>query len=380
MEQKSPNASSPNSSDVTKPSPSGNDYSLSPSGLATMENLSLSRDSSKTNGAINGGLTPPPPPEAVSNPPPSAASTSGQAVGTKSALETIGVGVGSVSVEQAQQATKDEIGSKTTVADVGGAAAAAAEAAEEEEEEEGEDSSSESLSEDSEATWIEWFCGLRGNEFFVQVDEDYIQDDFNLTGLNSLVPYYDYALDMILDVEVSLDEALTEGQQEVVESAAEMLYGLIHARYIITSRGQSRAAQKYQHCDFGTCPRVFCHAQSVLPVGLSDLPRNYTVNVFCPRCGDIFYPRSTRQGNIDGAYFGTTFPHLFLMTHPNAIPAGKTSTYDPRVFGFRVNEESPYFKIKREGEKGEESRVGSSGNDKKKKGKGGVKGDVSERK
>jgi casein kinase II subunit beta len=55
-----------------------------------------------------------------------------------------------------------------------------------------------------------------------------------LTGLNTLVPYYDYALDMVLDVEMPMEDSLTEEQQEIVESAAEMLYGLIHARYVLS--------------------------------------------------------------------------------------------------------------------------------------------------
>lgn len=34
-----------------------------------------------------------------------------------------------------------------------------------------------------------------------KVSEDFIEDDFNLTGLAALVPFYKEALEMILDVE-----------------------------------------------------------------------------------------------------------------------------------------------------------------------------------
>jgi len=50
-------------------------------------------------------------------------------------------------------------------------------------------------------TWISWFCSLPGHEYFCEVAEDFIEDDFNLTGLNSMVPFWKEAMDMVLDVE-----------------------------------------------------------------------------------------------------------------------------------------------------------------------------------
>lgn len=58
---------------------------------------------------------------------------------------------------------------------------------------------------------------------------------------------------MILDNEPPADVALTEQQHELLEGAAEMLYGLIHARYILTARGLQAMLEKFKNCDFGRC-------------------------------------------------------------------------------------------------------------------------------
>ena len=49
---------------------------------------------------------------------------------------------------------------------------------------------------------------------------------------------------------------------------------------------------------------------------------------------------SSNIGTVDGAAFGTTFPHLFLMTFNNLVPDPllPDSAYIPRVFGFRVHQ------------------------------------------
>jgi hypothetical protein len=90
----------------------------------------------------------------------------------------------------------------------------------------------------------------------------------------------------------------------------------------------------------------------VLPVGIKDEVGAHTVKIFCPKCQCIYHPppvrsRTNHHGNVgsggsigvDGASFGTTFPHLFLMTFSNLVPdpLPVDSAYIPRVFGFRIH-------------------------------------------
>eukprot|EP01105_Mastigella_eilhardi_P006843 TRINITY_DN18358_c0_g1_i1.p1 TRINITY_DN18358_c0_g1~~TRINITY_DN18358_c0_g1_i1.p1 ORF type:complete len:281 (-),score=101.39 TRINITY_DN18358_c0_g1_i1:52-894(-) len=186
-------------------------------------------------------------------------------------------------------------------------------------------------------SWIEWFVSQKGNELLCEVDEEFIQDSFNLYGLPAMVRYYQYVLDIILDNEN--DDKPPTDNQEQLQMYAELLYGLIHARFITTARGLSLMRDKYRQGDFGRCPRVSCQSQGLLPVGLSDLPGNHTVKMYCPRCEELYFPKLQRHVNVDGAFFGTSFAHLLLMQYPELCPqrANPSQRYVPKVFGFRLH-------------------------------------------
>lgn len=36
--------------------------------------------------------------------------------------------------------------------------------------------------------WIQWFCSLEGHEFMVEIEEEFIKDNFNLVGLEKSFP------------------------------------------------------------------------------------------------------------------------------------------------------------------------------------------------
>lgn len=179
---------------------------------------------------------------------------------------------------------------------------------------------------------------------FCEVERSYIEDGFNLYGLRACVSNFSDCLDLILD-RIGPDDS---DDSHLTQSAC-TLYGLIHARFIITAHGLDAMYNKYASKEFGTCPLVQCAGQPVLPVGLKDEIGADTVKIFCPKCQCVYHPppirsRSSHHGGsgaagVDGAAFGTTFPHLFLMTFSSLVPdpLPQDSVYVPRVFGFRVH-------------------------------------------
>lgn len=190
-----------------------------------------------------------------------------------------------------------------------------------------------SSEEDGGNSWIQWFCGLKGNEYFCEVDSDFVLDRFNLTGLGHDVPNAQQAYDLLADDYKSDDD---EDIPPQVDTSARLLYGLIHARFIICPNGLHKMKRKYISGEFGTCPRVLCNSQLLLPVGLSDVPRNGTVKLYCCHCQDVYNPKSSAHSAIDGAFFGTTFPHLFFQTYAHLRPTPSSQTYTPRIFGFKI--------------------------------------------
>lgn len=81
---------------------------------------------------------------------------------------------------------------------------------------------------------------MRGNEYFCEIDENYLTDHFNLRGLNAEVQYYQYALDLVTDV---FDLDCDDEMLETITQSARLLYGLVHARYIVTTRGLSKVVR-----------------------------------------------------------------------------------------------------------------------------------------
>lgn len=79
-----------------------------------------------------------------------------------------------------------------------------------------------------ESGWTRNFCKLKGNEFLCEVDDEFILDRFNLTGLGHDIQNAQEAYDII----INSDDLNSYNKINVKE-----LYGMIHQRFIITPSG-----------------------------------------------------------------------------------------------------------------------------------------------
>lgn len=187
----------------------------------------------------------------------------------------------------------------------------------------------------SEDDWIEWFLQTKGNEYFCDIDPEFVVDRFNLTGLNVEVSKMQSAIDIITD---TYRQECSEEERERLEKSARHLYGLVHARFILTARGLQKMLEKYRNSDFGRCPRVHCNLHPLLPIGLHDTPRQSAVKLYCAKCEDLYVPKSSSHATIDGAYFGTTFPGMLFQVYPKIIPSKSQERFVPKIFGFKIHE------------------------------------------
>ena len=197
--------------------------------------------------------------------------------------------------------------------------------------------------------WMSWFLSMKGHEIFSEIDEEYALDKFNLTGLMLNDPtYFQDALALITDTFDEHEKLYREFEKDrqrrnrVIATALQM-YGLIHARYILTTAGMKKMQHKFQHAQFGKCPRTFCHKQALLPCGLHDMPHTSGLKLFCPKCEDLYEPMDARHQFIDGAWFGSTFAHLFLLSFKDYTPEKPEEVYIPKLFGFKLHSTSQLY-------------------------------------
>jgi casein kinase II subunit beta len=115
-----------------------------------------------------------------------------------------------------------------------------------------------------------------------------------------------------------------------------LAYGLIHARFIMSPDGIDRVIEKYVDSVFGTCLRIGCQGELLLPIGLTSEVGKKPFKAFCPCCREVYDPRPKQT--LDGAFFGPNMVHIFIDQMKIKKHHAAYSPYTHYAFGFRVRE------------------------------------------
>ena len=140
---------------------------------------------------------------------------------------------------------------------------------------------------------------------------------------------------MIMNSESPNEEDLDDQKFLEIYQEATDLYGLLHHRFIQTPKGLSMMREKILNGVFGFCPRLLCGGQNVIPIGMSEMLKHSRVKVFCPKCEDVYIPKKKCE-DVDGAYFGPSFPFILMKSHTDLLPKEKPKEFVPSIYGFKL--------------------------------------------
>ena len=179
--------------------------------------------------------------------------------------------------------------------------------------------------------WIDYFLKQPENRFLCRVDNNFIQskaskikDQFPFTHLPE-------ALEFLLN-------GRTEISNNIMEEA-KILYGLIHAQYLMTEAGQEQMLAKFHNHDFEKCPRTLCKNCQCLPFGSKSIYGKSKLQLFCPNCTDSYNIPGNDNRTLDGSFFGPDWFHFLLQKHPEdpeLFPPEPPAPFVPKIYGFKV--------------------------------------------
>ena len=69
--------------------------------------------------------------------------------------------------------------------------------------------------------------------------------------------------------------------------------------------------------------------------------------MYCARCQDVYLPQKAKFDGIDGAFFGTSFAHMFVVNYPLLFIKPKQE-FTGTIYGFKMHSSSVNHPLKME--------------------------------
>lgn len=184
-------------------------------------------------------------------------------------------------------------------------------------------------------SWIDAFLQQKSNRYFIRVDDGYLNDPFNHHGLSKVIHNYRQTLDIVRNSTVPMDTKTKQLKKEL-DPNAQLLYALIHARYLMTQPALVEMYHRFVNGDFERCPRHACHGTVGLPFGTSTIPKESTLSLYCPTCLEAYKIKDPDIARVDGAAFGSEWVFMFKSSYPQVFRKSRPQKTDFRLFGFRI--------------------------------------------